>query len=101
MILISYYYFKRIITQSKSNKNKQNETNQQLLPDHNTHHHHWNAHLVLPVSMYVLSKINRADVHVYNIAIYGNRADAAMLAYFIDKKVGWNLGHITFNVTMI
>ena len=43
-------------------------------------------------------------MQTYNIAIYGNRADAAMLAYFIDKKVsnlGWSASDLYFNITMI
>ena len=54
--------------------------------------------------MEINSKVTHPDHFTYNIAIYGNRADAAMLAYFIDKKVGymgWSTSDILFNITMI
>ena len=80
------------------------ETDQPLLPGHYWNHSLRHAHPPFYVHRPTTRKFSHSDRYTYNIAIYGNRADAAMLAYFIDKKVanlGWAAQDFHFNITMI
>jgi hypothetical protein len=90
-----------ILILNKYIKYHSHETHQELLSSHRINYCYRTTDSILSVQLSLLSKINRPQVEVYNVAIYGNRADAAMLAYFIDKKVGWQLRHVLFNITMI